>query len=488
MKSVFFRNNLLWLIAIFFSANSAFGQTLFFERVYDETLSQTSFVIGDNNTKEAIVIDAQRDIDVYLDIARKNGLKISKVTETHIHADFLSGSRELAAVTQAVLYLSGEGGEDWQYEFPHKPLKDGDQIQIGSIVLEVMHTPGHTPESLTFLVKEEAANPIKAITGDFVFVGDVGRPDLLEKAAGQIGSQLVGAKQLYRSLERFMKLPDDTEIWPGRGAGSFCGKNLSSIPQSTLGDEKLTNPALQFRGKEKEFINFILNDQPAAPKYFAQMKHLNKVNRPLLVTVPKVSKLNIQETDVALERGLMIIDARPKSISERGFIPGSLLIENMRTFSTYMGSLMDYENQIILVAEENQIEDLTRKLMRIGMDNIYGYITDVNLQSLPLQEANIIDFKDFTTFLKDSEVQIIDVRTESEYKNGHIPGVENLPLTELEDNLGKLQKDKPIVIHCQSGARAAMAYSLLRKNGYDNVVNYSGGINDWIEKKNELVK
>jgi len=488
MKSIFLKNSFLWLVAILFLSNSSFAQTLFFERVYDETLSQASYVIGDAETKEAIVIDPKRDIDTYLEIAKANNLKITKITETHIHADFLSGSRELAAVTKAPLYLSDEGGKEWQYDFPHQGLKDGDQIKIGKIIIDVIHTPGHTPESITFLVKDGTSNPIKAITGDFIFVGDVGRPDLLEKAAGQIGSQELGAKQLYRSIEKFLKLPDNTEIWPGHGAGSFCGKSLSNIPQSTLKQEKLTNPALQFSGKEADFVNYILKDQPAPPKYFAMMKHLNKVDRPLLVAVPKLAKLNKQETDNAIQNGLNVIDARPKSVSGKGFIKGSFLIENMKTFSTFVGSVVDYQNQIILVADENQIEDLMRKLMRIGMDNIYGYITNPSEQNLALQNVKTIDIETFKSYLENKNIQKIDVRTESEYKSGHINGVENIALNTLEKNLDKINKKEPVIIHCQSGARAAIAYSILIKHGFENILNYSGGINDWVEKKNELVK
>lgn len=488
MKSIFLKNSFLWLVAIFFLSNSSFAQTLFFERIYDETLSQASYVIGDTETKEVIVIDPKRDIDTYLKIAQTNNLKITKITETHIHADFLSGSRELAAVTKAPLYLSNEGGKDWQYDFPHTGLKNGDKISVGSITIEVIHTPGHTPESLTFLVTDGTKNPIKAITGDFIFVGDVGRPDLLEKAAGQIGSQEVGAKQLYHSIEKFLKLPDNTEIWPGHGAGSFCGKSLSNIPQSTLRQEKLTNPALQFSGKETDFVNYILSEQPAPPKYFAMMKHLNKVNRPLLVEVPKLAKLNQKETENAIKNGLFVIDARPKAVSGKGFIPGSLLIENMKTFSTFVGSVVDYQNQIILVAEENQIEDLTRKLMRIGMDNIYGYITNPSEQNLALENVKTIDIDTFKSYLGNKNIQKIDVRTENEYKSGHIKGVENIALNTLENNLDKINKKEPVIIHCQSGARAAIAYSILVKNGFENILNYTGGINDWKDKNNELVK
>lgn len=488
MKSIFFKSSFLGLVAMLLLSNSLFGQTIFFERIYDETLSQASYVIGDAETKEAIVIDPKRDIDTYLNIAKTNNLKITKITETHIHADFLSGSRELAAVTKAPLYLSNEGGKDWQYDFPHNGLKNGDKISVGSITIEIIHTPGHTPESLTFLINDGTKNLIKAITGDFIFVGDVGRPDLLEKAAGQIGSQELGAKQLYRSIEKFLKLPDNTEIWPGHGAGSFCGKSLSNIPQSTLKQEKLTNPALQFSGKEKDFVTYILSDQPAPPKYFAMMKHLNKVNHPLLVAVPKLAKLNKQETDNAIQNGLVVLDARPKAISGKEFIPGSLLIENMKTFSTFVGSVVDYQNQIIFVAEENQIEDLTRKLMRIGMDNIYGYITNPSEQNLALQNVKTIDIETFKSYLGNKKIQKIDVRTESEYKNGHIKGVENIALNTLEKNLDKINKKEPVIIHCQSGTRAAIAYSILVKNGFENILNYSGGINEWKEKKNELAQ
>ncbi len=488
MKSIFLKSSFLWLVAIFFLSNSSFAQTLFFERVYDETLSQASYVIGDAETKEVIVIDPKRDIDTYLQIAEKHNLKITKITETHIHADFLSGSRELATVTKAPLYLSDEGGKDWQYDFPHTGLKNGDKISVGSITIEVIHTPGHTPESITFLVKDGTSNPIKAITGDFIFVGDVGRPDLLEKAAGQIGSQEIGAKQLYHSIEKFLKLPDNTEIWPGHGAGSFCGKSLSNIPQSTLQQEKLTNPALQFSGKETDFVNYILNDQPAPPKYFAMMKHLNRVDRPLLVEVPKLAKLNQKETEDAIKNGLLVIDARPKATSGKGYIPGSLLIENMKTFSTFVGSVVDYQNQIILVADENQIEDLTRKLMRIGMDNIYGYITNPSEQNLALQNVKTIDIDTFKSYLGNKNIKKIDVRTENEYKSGHIKGVENIVLNTLENNLNKINKKEPVIIHCQSGTRAAIAYSILVKNGFENILNYSGGINDWKDKNNELVK
>lgn len=485
-----FTTVILFFILLFAQGNTAQAQSYFFERVYDETLAQASYVIGDFNTKEAIVIDPQRDMDVYLEIAKENNLKITKVAETHIHADFLSGSRELAAVANAELLLSDEGGTDWQYEFPHTGLKDGSIIKVGQVELKVMHTAGHTPESITFLVRDTkvSATPQRAVTGDFVFVGDVGRPDLLEKAAGQIGSQEVGAKQLYASIQRFSKLPDDLEIWSGHGAGSFCGKSLSTIPNSTLKEEKQNSKAFQFSNNEKGFIAYILDGQPTPPKYFAMMKHLNKVNRPLLIQVPVHPKLNQTDFQKVIDNNLLIIDTRKKEQVAKGYVPNSLHIENSDFFSTWVGSLTDYQQQIVLITDENHTEELTRKLMRIGMDNVYGFVTDLDKMNIKLEQSDLVTIDELKKHLDRKDVQIIDVRTESEYKDGHIKGVENIVLTSLENNLDKISKDKPVIVHCQSGVRAAMATSVLKRNGFKNIKTYSGGINEWSAQKNELVK
>ncbi len=489
MKPNFLKISFAWLVMYMsIGVNPIIAQTLFFERIFDETFAQASYVIGNTETKEAMVIDAKRDIDTYLEVARANGLEITHISETHIHADFLSGSRELASATDAKLYLSAEGGKDWRYAFPHIPLKDGDRIRLGTITLEVMHTPGHTPESITFLVNDGSANPVKAITGDFIFVGDVGRPDLLEKAVGYVGTQETGARQLYASINRFKTLPDDTEIWPGHGAGSFCGRSLSHIPQSTLRQEKLTNEALRFRDDEEGFIAYILEGQPEPPKYFAMMKRLNSISRPLLVEVPKYPKLSKSEMDRAMENGLQLIDARAKEEVAKGFIPGSIHIEGGKSFSTFVGSFLDYEQQLILIAEAEKIDELTRKLMRIGMDNVYGYISDVHDQSQQVRPSKIIEVGELKGHLASNAIRVIDVRTEAEYGSGHIQGAENIPLSALVEATGKLQKDKPVVIHCQSGVRAGIAYSILAAMGFDNILNYSGGINDWVARGNELVK
>lgn len=462
---------------------------MFFQHVYDKSLAQGSYLIGCQATGEAIVIDAQRDIDVYLEIAKQNNLRLTHITETHIHADFLCGSRELAAVTGATLYLSDEGGKDWQYQFPHKGLKHGDVIKVGNLTLEVLHTPGHTPESISFLLTDHPATdqPVMVFTGDFVFVGDIGRPDLLEKAAGIMGTKEAGAKQMFQSLKKFAALPEYVQVWPAHGAGSACGKALGAVYNSTVGYEKIRNWAFRYGEDEKEFTNYLLADQPEPPKYFAMMKHLNKVNRPLLTAVPKPPKLSKEQFISAREKGIKVIDTRDKADFARGFIPGSLSIQSSTTFSTWCGWLLNYQEQFILVADDSQMEDLTRKLMRIGLDNMYGYISNVNDLGIALQTADIISLDEFKTYVGKEDVQIVDVRGASEYEAGHIEGAIHVFVGTISDHLDKISKNKQVIIHCQSGYRSSIAYAILAKNGFENVKNFSGGMNAWLAKQGKTI-
>ena len=440
-----------------------------------------------------MVIDPKRDIDTYLEIAKQNNMQITHVAETHIHADFLSGSRELAALTGAKLYLSDEGGRDWQYQFDHVGLKDGDEFSVGNIRIEVIHTPGHTPESISFLLTDVPASdkPFMLFTGDFVFVGDIGRPDLLEKAAGMIGTQDAGAKQMFKSLKRFSELPDYIQVWPGHGAGSACGKALGAVPSSTVGYEKVRNWAFQYESDEKGFAKYLLEDQPEPPKYFAMMKKLNKIDRPLLTEVPKLIKLSTQELKDALKKGVKVIDTRMKADFAKGFIPGTINIQGNNAFSTWMGWFVSYEEPFILIAEESKLDDLTRKLMRIGMDNIAGYVDGVEgwaSEAGTLSKSDIVSMDQFKNILKTNHTQIVDLRGASEYKAGHIKGTDNLFVGTLERNLDKIKKDQQVVIHCQSGDRATIGYSILAKHGFKNVKNYSGGMNDWSQSGNDVVK
>lgn len=470
---------LVWLLPL-----ATQGQTLLMERVFDESLAQTSYLLASTETKEAIVIDPKRDIDTYLELAQKHKLKIKYVAETHIHADFLSGARELASATGAQLLLSGETDKNWGYEFEHTALKDGDEIRLGKLVIKAMHTPGHTPESLSFLLTDPAVSgqPQMAFTGDFIFVGDVGRPDLMEKVAGQAGSQEAGAKQLLASLKRFSKLPDNLQIWPGHGAGSFCGKSLSDVPQSTLKQEKQNSKAFHYLNDEKDFIKYVLEGQPEPPKYFAVMKNWNREPRALLVEVPKRAALTAGEFAQAMRNGVAVIDTRNKEAVANSFIPGSLHIEGGKSFSTFMGWLFDYQQQYILITEDSQVEQLTRKLMRIGMDNMYGYVTNINNLGIPLQKAEVVDAAYMKQSAGKSNVQIIDVRTEGEFQSGHVKGADNIVLANLEQNMDKVNTDKEVVIHCKSGTRAAMAYSILQKHGFTNIKIYMGDIKALIEK------
>lgn len=466
---------------------------MFFQHVYDKTLAQASYFIGCQKAGVAMVIDPKRDVDTYLEIAKQNNMTITHVAETHIHADFLSGSRELAALTGAKMYLSDEGGPDWQYQFPHEGVKDGDVIKMGNLTFEVIHTPGHTPESISFLLTDHPASskPVMLFTGDFVFVGDVGRPDLLEKAAGIKGTQDAGAQQMYRSIQRFADLPDYIQVWPGHGAGSACGKALGAVPSSTVGYEKIRNWAFQYPSNETGFVQYLLADQPEPPKYFAMMKKLNKVDRPLLTEVPKQQKLSTDALVTNLEKGVKLIDARNKVEFAAGFIPGSINIQGNNAFATWAGWFLEYNEPFMLVASEAQIEDLTRKLMRIGLDQVLGYVTDVNTWSektgQPLQTAKVISMDEFKETKKENNLQVVDLRGASEYNTAHIGGADHVFVGTLERNLDKISKDRRVVILCQGGDRAAIGYSILAKHGYNNVLNYSAGMNEWVNKGNPVV-
>lgn len=453
---------------------------MFFQQVYDKTLAQGSYFIGCQARNEAIVIDAKRDIDTYLELAKRNNMRITHVAETHIHADFLAGTRELAAVTGAKMYLSDEGGPDWQYEFAHEGLKDGDKIQVGNLSLEVMHTPGHTPESISFLLRDHPASeePVMIFTGDFVFVGDIGRPDLLEEAAGLVGSKEAGAAQMFASLKKFRALPDYIQLWPGHGAGSACGKALGAVPSSTVGYEKIRNWAFQFGDDYPAFRDYLLSDQPEAPTYFATMKRLNKVARPLLIAVPEHPSLNL--TEVLKKGTYRLLDARHKDKFAAGHVKGALNIQHNNAMAGWAGWMLSYTDNLVIIASVEEKAEITRKLMRIGMDNIAGFVHD--LSEVDLLETKLIDAEGVAA-LKDKEgYQLLDVRAKSEYDEAHIPGALHLftgylPKVDLSD-----LKSKNLIIQCQSGDRATIAYSYLESQGFENIMNYAGSFLDWKAK------
>ncbi len=465
---------------------------MYFQHIYDKSLAQASYFIGCQKAGVATVIDAKRDVDTYLEIAQANNMKITHIFETHIHADFLAGSRELAKLTGAGLYLSDEGGKGWEYEFPHHGLKDGDKIQVGNLTFEVLHTPGHTPESISFLLTDNPASkePVMLFTGDFVFVGDVGRPDLLEKAAGIKGTADAGAHQMYKSIKKFNALADYIQVWPGHGAGSACGKALGSVPSTTVGYEKARNWAFQYPDNEQGFVKYLLEDQPEPPKYFAMMKQLNKVDRPLLTEVPKLKKLSAEELKAAMAEGVKLIDTRSKTDFSEGFIPGSINIQSNNSFSTWAGWFLKYDERFILLADESQLDDLTRKLMRIGLDNVYGYVPSTAVWTEAggkLEKANVISLEKTKELITNNGVQVIDLRGATEFNSGHIAKAENVFIGTLEEHLDQVSKDKKVIVYCQGGDRSTIGYSILAKNGFTNVFNFSGSMNEWVNAGEPVV-
>jgi hydroxyacylglutathione hydrolase len=460
---------------------------MYFEHIYERGLAQASYFIGCQENREAIVIDPKRDVDIYLQIAARQKMKIKYVAETHIHADFLSGSRELAQAPGAKIYLSDEGGDEWQYQFTHIGLKDGDEIKVGNLVFKALHTPGHTPEHLSFLLTDTVASdkPVMLFTGDFVFVGDVGRPDLLEKAAGIKGTMEAGAKQLFQSLKRFKELPDYIQVWPGHGAGSACGKSLGAVPSTTVGYEKMVNWALQVDVEEK-FVEQLLEGQPEPPKYFAMMKKLNKAGPAVLgkITVPQ--KLSPDQLKDAIKKNYYIIDTRNKLSFAKTHLAGSINIQDNNNFSTRTGWILKYDEPFVIIASDDRIEEITKKLIRIGLDNFLGYADNIELLSnidFKFSKLNLITVKELKHEIDDGLIGqtslLLDARNNSEYLEGHIPGAENIFTGYLEDNLDKISKDKKIIVYCESGDRSGIASSILLKNGFENVYNFAQSMIGW---------
>jgi len=465
---------------------------MYVKRFFEPKLAQASYVIGCQAAGEAIVIDPNRDADQYLADAESAGLVIRHVTETHIHADYLSGSRELARRAGATLYLSDEGDENWKYGFVGdgnvKLVKDGDRITVGNVRIDVVHTPGHTPEHIAFLVTDGAAadEPIAAATGDFIFVGDVGRPDLLERAAHIKGTMEVGARTLFRSLQKFSSRPDWLQVWPGHGAGSACGKGISAIPHSTLGYERRFNWAFQITD-EQEFVDAVLAGQPEPPKYFAEMKRLNKEGPRILGSFRAPERLGAGAFAAHVAAGAPIVDTRDAASFAVGHVPGTLCIPQNGSFTTWAGWLLPYSREFYLIVDEHagpHVESVVRDLAMIGLDRIGGWF-DASVVSAwaeagrPLGTIPQITVGDLQQSLRHGAVTLIDIRNQTEWNAGHIDGARHIPLGYLGDRLDEVPREKPIVLQCASGARSMIGSSLLRTYGIEQVINLTGGINDW---------
>jgi hydroxyacylglutathione hydrolase len=485
---------------------------MLFRQIADPKLAQYAYLIGCQQTKEALLVDPERDVDRYVAAAEAEGLKVVAVAETHLHADFLSGAREFAERHGARLYLSAEGGPDWQSEWAHgfdrkgRPydavfLHDGDTFAVGKIEVRAVHTPGHTPEHVSFLVTDRGARattPMGVVSGDFVFVGDLGRPDLLEQAAGLHGVQEASARALYGSLPRFAALEDHLQVWPAHGAGSACGKALGAVPSTTVGYEKRYNASLAAaEDGEDAFVRAILAGQPEPPLYFARMKRDNRLGVPLLpgdaaAALPAPRALTAAELG-ALAGGGVVLDTRPdRSAFMVRHLPGALHAPLTKSFPTVVGSLVaDEAAPLVLVVDAARVEEAVRDLVRIGFDRVEGFATPETLAAHfaaggAAEAIEEVGFDEVARRRDDPDVAVLDVRYASEYAAGHVPGAVNASYTRLPAYADRIPGGKKLLVHCQSGIRSAAAAAWLAREGYE-VAYVGGGFPDYA-KRHEVVR
>ena len=462
-------------------------------QVVDPKLAQFAYLIGCPRTGEAIVIDPERDVDRYFDLAARHKLRLVAAADTHIHADYLSGLREMAA-RGVLVYASKEGGPEWQYEwllsgdYPHRLLGHGDEFSVGYIEFRAVHTPGHTPEHLSYLVRDAgggAKDFIALASGDFVFVGDVGRPDLLERAAGMVGVMEPSARAQFASIQReFRGLPEFLQVWPAHGAGSACGKSLGDVPMSTVGYELRTNRSIHAAVDEQTFVDFILAGQPEPPLYFARMKRDNRRGPELLPALPAPARLNVSDL-AALEnrRDIAVLDTRERNTFFEGHLVGSLLTELEYQFCSVAGSYVAESTPIYLVVDETRVDEAVRALVRVGLDRVVGYVTpetlaDYGRQGGSLRRTATIDMAGLEEQRVGGGAHVLDVRGAAEFEAGHVPDALHVPHTRIGINADNLPVDKPLLVYCNSGARAAAAVAMLGRLGFnaidvnDNFANY----------------
>ena len=451
---------------------------MIFEQHYLDCLSQASYFIGDETTGRAVVVDPRRDIAPYLESATEHEMSIDFVLETHFHADFLSGHLEIAEATGAKIGY----GSAADTEFDVQKFAHGERISLGEVEIEVRHTPGHTPESVSYVIYESAdAAPHGVITGDTLFIGDVGRPDLLS-AAGMTSEELAG--MLYDSLhEQLLTLPDETMVYPGHGAGSSCGKNMSSETVSTIGEQRKTNYALAPMSKD-EFVQVVTAGQTAPPNYFAHDAALNRALRPLLDEAAPPTAMSLDETLAAQKSGAVILDARSPEDFATGHIAGSINIGIGGRYAEFAGGVLSPSADIVLVAAEGQELEAKNRLGRIGFDNVVGALDspaqamtdnpDATAQGRRVDVAGLVALQQNTP-----DLQLVDIRQPGETESGGIEGAILIPLTRLADELGSLDQSKPTAIYCAGGFRSSIAASMLRADGFADVTDLLGGYGAW---------
>jgi hydroxyacylglutathione hydrolase len=451
---------------------------------FEPRLAQSSYLVACPATRQAIVIDPIRRIDQYIQAAKADGLRITAVAETHIHADFASGALALARKAEATLHVSAEGGLEWRYDFAGQPgvrtVRQGDAIDVGHVRFDVLHTPGHTPEHLAFLVTDTIASPhpVGAFTGDFLFVGDVGRPDLLEKALGEHGSAESAARQLFDSVGAFSSEPDRLLIFPGHGAGSACGRKLGGVPVSSVGYERLTNWAFKITEVDA-FTKNVLADQPDPPRYFKEMKRLNRIGAARVRTRGELRRIAAADLDSLVTLHSEFIDLRADATT-RGYLPGSIALPLSRQFLTYAGSVLRYGMPVYLVAEDvHDALDAVDALGLIGIDTVRAWIPAFALDTYSREGGTLeqlVNVNALEAVRRQEEGQVlIDVRSTAEWQAGHISNAMHAPLASVIDEVRELDRDTPVVVYCQAGARSGVAATALRRIGFTHVANLAEG-------------
>ena len=454
---------------------------MYFKQFYLACLAHASYLIGSDG--EAVVVDPQRDVDEYLAEASAQGLQIKYVIETHLHADFVSGHQEIAARTGAQIVFGEKAGA----EFAHRAVRDGEEIRIGKVVLKFIETPGHTPEGICVLVTdtEHPDQPQKLLTGDTLFIGDVGRPDL---AGGKGFTPQMMAEMMYDSLHgKILKLPDEVEVYPAHGAGSMCGRNMSKETSSTIGEQRKFNYALKPMSKE-EFVKMMTADLPEAPVYFPKDAEINRSGARGLNELQPPAALTPQQVLELRDAGHVLLDVRPAADFGAAHVPGSLNIGLGGQFAMWAGSLIPLNAAIVVIADTNaQVDESVVRLARVGIENVKGYLEggfqswlEAGFPGDSIEQVTVAQLKEQ---IARGELQIVDVRRPAEYVNGHVPHAFNAPLANLDKSLGPLplEKDKLTAVICAGGYRSSAAASLLQKQGFSNLLNVSGGTGAWVQ-------
>jgi rhodanese-related sulfurtransferase/glyoxylase-like metal-dependent hydrolase (beta-lactamase superfamily II) len=449
---------------------------MYFEQFYLGCLAHASYMAGSAGV--AAVVDPQRDVEVYLEAARQNGLRIAYVIETHLHADFVSGHRELAARTGAKIYVGARAGA----QFPHVAVHEGDEIRFGQCHMRFLETPGHTVESICVLVADldRSAEPFAVLTGDTLFIGDVGRPDL---SPGHTPQQL--ASLLYDSLHRkLLSLPDDLRVYPAHGAGSLCGRQMSNERSSTIGEQRAKNYALQAASRD-EFVHLLTDTLPERPAYFARDAEINRAGAGALEDLPSLLDLTPDEILRTQQSGAIVLDTRPEAEFGAGHIPGSINIPLAGQFASWAGALLGLETDLLLIAEDpDRAAESRMRLARVGIERVAGYlaggIAAWERANQPVERLPHITVQDLDSLQRDeADLQIADVRRPAEWDEGHIAGALLLPLNRIAAEMGRLDPARPVAVHCKGGYRSAIAASLLRRAGFGQVVNVTGGFDAW---------